>query len=520
MEARPKHLAYSFFKSLRRNISQIQMVDYGLGKPKSFSKRKIILLAIKLAQYLKRNCTGQMRIGVVLPSGVGGVVANLAVFFSGKIPVNLNFSLGSEIARQLIEKADIKTIITAEKMMDKFPDFPWTQEIVEVSSWFKKLAEAPYRLFLEVILLSFPFSLSRLFLQIPKFASQKEAVLLFTSGSSGEPKGVILTHENIISNCEQIKELDLFDSNAKLLANLPLFHSFGFTVATCFPLLHGVSFVSVPSPLDVKLGLQAIRREKITFLLGTPTFLRGFLSKGKKEDVKSLRYVVAGAEKSAESFKNKWEDFANCCYLEGYGLTETSPGISFNLPGSGRLPNSVGRLFKGIECKTINPDTRLNLPQGEIGLLCFRGPNIFHGYLDEDKKTKEVITDDGWFITGDLGYVNEAGFLFIEGRLSRFSKIGGEMVPHVTVEDAIRKIISNEQDNEIQLVILGKPDETKGEQLILVVEQKIDFPNLRKKLTESGLPNLWIPKRFIEISEIPILPTGKVDFQGLNKMIS
>ena len=239
-------------------------------------------------------------------------------------------------------------------------------------------------------MLSFPFSLSRLLLQIPKFASQKEAVLLFTSGSSGEPKGVILTHENIISNCEQIKELDLFDSNAKLLANLPLFHSFGFTVATCFPLLHGVSFVSVPSPLDVKLGLQAIRREKITFLLGTPTFLRGFLSKGKKEDVKSLRYVVAGAEKSAESFKNKWEDFANCCYLEGYGLTETSPGISFNLPGSGRLPNSVGRLFKGIECKTINPDTRLNLPQGEIGLLCFRGPNIFHGYLDEDKKTKEV----------------------------------------------------------------------------------------------------------------------------------
>jgi acyl-[acyl-carrier-protein]-phospholipid O-acyltransferase/long-chain-fatty-acid--[acyl-carrier-protein] ligase len=269
----------------------------------------------------------------------------------------------------------------------------------------------------------------------------------------------------------------------------------------------------------VKLGLQAIRNEKITFLLGTPTFLRGFLSRAKKDDFISLRYVVAGAEKSPDSFKAKWEEFANCTYLEGYGLTETSPGISFNLPGNGSKKGSVGKLFTSIECKTIHPETNCEQSPGESGLLCFRGPNIFYGYLDEIEKTNEVLTNDGWFITGDLGYTDNEGFLYIEGRLSRFSKIGGEMVPHGTVEDEVRKILDPNRDENFGLVIIGQPDESKGEQLILVIDKEINFSELRKNLTLNGIPNLWIPKKMKKIKEIPVLSTGKTDIVKLEREI-
>jgi acyl-[acyl-carrier-protein]-phospholipid O-acyltransferase/long-chain-fatty-acid--[acyl-carrier-protein] ligase len=228
--------------------------------------------------------------------------------------------------------------------------------------------------------------------------------------------------------------------------------------------------------------------------------------------------VVAGAEKTEDLFRVKWEKFASCSYLEGYGLTETSPVISFNLPRHGFRKGSVGRLFSEIECKTIHPDDRHDLKTGETGLLCFRGPNIFSGYLNDVQKTEEVLTDENWFITGDIGYLDEDQFLFIKGRLSRFSKIGGEMVPHETVEETIKKILSN-QDDETSLVVVGQPDPNKGEQLVLVSEQELDFPELRKKLSENGLPNLWIPKKVQKIDQIPILPTGKIDIQGIKNLL-
>ena len=228
---------------------------------------------------------------------------------------------------------------------------------------------------------------------------------------------------------------------------------------------------------------------------------------------------MAGAEKTESSFKKKWEEFAQCSYLEGYGLTESAPGISFNLPNDGSRKGSVGRLFSEIECKTIHPETRKDLQPGESGLLCFRGPNIFSGYLDDTEKTKEVLTEENWLITGDIGYLDPDNFLFIKGRLSRFSKIGGEMVPHETIEEAIREILSDNDQKEASLFVCGKPDENKGEILILLIDQEIDFFKLRKNLGEYGLPNLWIPKKIQVIDKFPILPTGKIDFQKIKKLI-
>ena len=519
MKIEAEHIADALFRSLKKKSDRLPLVDYGLPRPFSCSRKKLLLLSVKLALYLRKNCQTQ-RIGIVLPPGLAGTIANIAVFFAGKTPVNLNFSLGSSVAEKLILKAEIKTIITAEKMMDKFPDFPWPNNIFEISDWLKNLVERPYQLIQTALILQLPLCSSRFFLRIPTKVSTKEATILFTSGSSGDPKAVILSHKNILSNCAQINQLGLFDKDASLLANLPLFHSFGFTVSTCFPLLYNIPIIAVPSPLDVKLGLEAIRKEKITFLLGTPTFLRGFLSRGKAEDFKSLKYVVAGAEKTEDSFRIKWEGFASCSYLEGYGLTETAPVISFNLPNEGFRKDSVGRLFPDIECKTIHPDTSQDLNSGDTGLLCFRGPNIFSGYLNDVKQTDEVLTDERWFITGDIGYLDDDNFLFIKGRLSRFSKIGGEMVPHETIEETIKSILSNQDDNESSLVVVGQPDPNKGEQLVVVSEQELDFPALRKKLSENGLPNLWIPKKVQKIDKIPILPTGKIYFQGVKKLIS
>lgn len=519
MKNKGENLALAFFCALKKKSSIMPIVDYGMSEPFRCSRKKLLVLSIKLASQIRKPSVSK-RVGVVLPPGLAGTIATLGVFFAGKIPVHLNFSLGSEVAHKLIKKAEIETIITAHKMMEKFPDFPWTKDVFEISSWLKTLSKKPYRLIREIFILSFPLRLAQILLRIPCLENTEEATVLFTSGSSGDPKGVVLTHQNILSNCLQIDRLNLFEQDAKILANLPLFHSFGFTVATCFPLLYNIPLVAVPSPLDTKSGLNAIRKEKITFLLGTPTFLRGFLSKGVKEDFLSLRYVVAGAEKSPDSFKEKWEKFACCSYLEGYGLTETSPGVSFNLPGSGSREGSVGRLFSEIECKTIHPETRETLMPGVSGLLCFRGPNIFSGYLNDEEKTKEVLENDKWLITGDLGYLDKDNFLFIDGRLSRFSKIGGEMVPHGTIEDEVIKILLNKCGKEICAVIVGIPDKVKGEQLLLVVDQEIDLFLLRKKLGESGLPNLWIPKTMQVVEEIPHLPTGKVDFQGVGKLIN
>lgn len=518
MKNKSVHIAHAFFLALNKKSKKATIIDYGLPNANIFKSKRLLLVSLKLASFIKQRVSSR-RVGVVLPPGIGAIIVNMAIFFSGKIPVNLNFSLGNKVARSLIRKAEISTIITAHKMIEKFPEFPWTKDIFDISLWLKNLAKNPHRLLLKGIFLLLPPSISSYCLGIPRSVLHDEATLLFTSGSSGEPKGVVLTHENLLSNCEQINRLGLFDKDSIILANLPLFHSFGFTVATCFPLLYGISIVTVPSPLDVKLGLKAIREEEITVLLGTPTFLRGFLARSEKEDFNSLKYIVAGAEKSPLEFIRQWEKKANCKYLEGYGLTETSPGISFNLPGAGSRQNSVGRLFDYVECKTIHPDTRVDLSMGNTGLLCFRGPNIFRGYLNDIEKTREVLTDDGWFITGDIGYIDDDGFLFIKGRASRFSKIGGEMVPHITIEDEIRKIVQFDSTESNGLVILGKPDQKKGEQLILVVEQEIDFQDLKNRLKDNGLPNLWIPKSVEIIKEIPCLPTGKIDFVNLKKQL-
>jgi acyl-[acyl-carrier-protein]-phospholipid O-acyltransferase/long-chain-fatty-acid--[acyl-carrier-protein] ligase len=363
-----------------------------------------------------------------------------------------------------------------------------------------------------------PINLSKKLIGIPKYATNEEVALLFTSGSSGKPKGVMLGHDNIISNINGINAMQKFETDSKILANLPLFHSFGFTVTMWFPLINDIKIVTVPSPLEIQKSIDVIQKEQINVLLGTPTFLNGYLKKGTSNKLKSVKYVIAGAEKSKIEFMNQWENTIDCVYLEGYGLTETSPVCCLNTPDSGIKKGSVGKLLPNIMIKTKNPDTLQDLRIHESGLLCFKGPNIFGGYLKEFEKTLNAFEQD-WFITGDIGHLDEQGFVHIEGRLSRFSKIGGEMIPHETIESVAVKILNLENEEQISLIVTGRPHETKGEELVLLTTKTINFKELKQKLSNE-LGNLFVPKIHKKVDEIPVLPTGKLDLQSIKELVN
>ena len=514
-----KNLPLALFQSLRDNFFTEVITDYGRPEPIRMKGWTVLVLALFLSRKIRTyECS---RIGLALPPGVAGVLGNLAVLFAGKTPVNLNLTVSKDSMISSLHEAEIEVMLSAEKVRSKFPEFPWADHFIDLGDWLavEKNKKGPI-LFLALQLLCFSRAVLKKFKLHQIGINRKEAVLLFTSGSSSQPKGVVLSDENILSNCTQMNALDLFNPNMTLLGNLPLFHSFGLTVGTFFPLLFGLRIVAAPSPLDYKSSLRAIREGRAEVLLGTPTFLRGYLRKAKSDDFKSVRFVVAGAEKSPPDLINVWENEFGCEYLEGYGLTECSPGISFNLPGRGKKVESVGRLMKNIDGRTVDPETRVVLDKNETGVLSFRGPNIFAGYLNNPEKTKEVFSDDGWFMTGDLGRMDEDGFLFIEGRLSRFSKVGGEMVSHESVEDVIAGLLSvdGHTSDDILCAVTGIEDGSKGECLVLLSTVAVNSKWLGDNLRNKGIPNLWIPKHIKKTEKIPILGTGKLDLRKLKEL--
>jgi len=514
-----KNLPVALFRSVRAKFFTHVVIDYGRSEPIRMKGWTLLVLALFLSRKIK-TCECK-RIGLALPPGVAGILGNLAVLFAGKIPVNLNLTVSKESMISTLREAEIEVMLSGEKVRKKFPDFPWCDNFMDLGKLLEVEKNKKVSLLFSALQLWFlPRFVMKKFQLNQIENNRKEAALLFTSGSSSQPKGVVLSDENILSNCAQMNALGLFTPNMSLLGNLPLFHSFGLTVGTFFPLLFGLRIVAAPSPLDYKSSLRAIREGRAEVLLGTPTFLRGYLRKAKSDDFKSVRYVVAGAEKSPPDLINIWENEFGCEYLEGYGLTECSPGLSFNLPGSGKKVGSVGRLMKNIEGRTVDPETGDVLEKNETGILSFRGPNIFAGYLNNSEKTKEVFSDDGWFITGDLGRMDTDGFLFIEGRLSRFSKIGGEMVSHESVEDAITGLLSMDghTNDDIICAVTGIADESKGECLVLLVKSKVDPKWLAAQLRKEGFPNLWIPKIIKKVDEIPVLGTGKLNLSKIQEL--
>lgn len=514
------HLAYEALKSLKEWATSEAIVDYTLDR-KALSAHQLLALSLTLSRHFKAIFKSHSRVGIVLPPGIAGTLANLGLLFANKIPINLNFTLGPEIIKDCMQKAEITAIITTHALQQKCPHFPFPQNTVDIVELLKNISKIKFIALLGLVKI-LPTHLLVKLLNIPQKGGDNEASILFTSGSLGTPKGVILTHKNILSNILQIDSIGVIPSHEILIASLPIFHSFGFTVTMWYTLIKKVKTVCVPSPLDFKKIAQAIHNEGVTVYMATPTFLKPYLKRIEPELLKSLKCVIAGAEKTPEGLHKAWETKFNSAYLEGYGLTETTPVVAVNLPFyntagmSLRRDKSVGQLFPEMSAKIVDTETLEDLPLGSQGLLAFKGPNVFLEYFKDPELTQRSFKN-GWYITGDLGRIDKDGFIYVEGRLSRFSKIGGEMVPHVTIEQKILEALKIDDESWV-IAVTSKPDPEKGEALVILTTVDFDFEFLKHELHKIGLSNLWIPKHIKKINAIPLLASGKLDIKTCQKL--
>jgi acyl-[acyl-carrier-protein]-phospholipid O-acyltransferase / long-chain-fatty-acid--[acyl-carrier-protein] ligase len=518
-------LAEECIRGLKRRRFSTAVID-GVDQSK-LSRAKLLGAAAALSCFLRKESADE-RIAIVLPASKGAMVANLAVILAGKVPVDLNFTMGRTANESCCKRANLRMAISASQFMGRLKDFPWPERVLKLDEliprmkrqiifWWMMSILAPVRLLLRL-------------LQIPKKGGHAEATLLFTSGSTGEPKGVVLSHRNIVGNVSQFRELLDAKKEDAILASLPFFHSFGSTVTLWYPLIAGVRIVTYPTPLEAARNAALIERYKVTLLLATPTFLRGYLRKAEPHQLCSLRLVITGAEKLPLDLAKNFEQRFSQRVFEGYGLTETSPVVSVNLPEprptkageqvqpSSRL-GSVGKMAPGIAAEIRDPETNRKLSLHETGMLWLRGSNIFEGYLRDSERTAEVL-HDGWLKTGDIGRFDEDGFLYIEGRLSRFSKIGGEMVPHEAIEHKIIDLLKLSGKDERSIAIVGVQDEAKGEALVLLSAVDVDLAQLRDKLRETGVANLWIPKQVKRVESIPVLASGKLDLKKCRELVA
>ena len=499
----------------------------------SLTYSKLLGAAIALSREI-RAATDKKRVGIILPPGKGGLLANLAVLFANKIPVNLNFTASQEAVQSAIRQADLDKFITADPFVRKFPTFPWppNRDLMLV----ERILPGIRKRIIKWVLLAriLPAGLLQGLIGLRKGRrGDDEAILLFTSGSSGEPKGVPLTHRNVLANVCQFGTRLSLPPGGGILGSLPLFHSLGCTATLWFPVIEGVKLVTYPSPLETKRLAELIHAHQILLLLATPTFLRGYMRRIDPELLSSLRLVVTGAEKLPSNLALSFEKKFGILPFEGYGLTETSPATNVNLPdapapndGTPVLPNnklgSVGPFLPGVAVRITDPSTDEPSAIDQSGIIWLKGANIFPGYLNREDLTAEVIEDD-WFKTGDVGRIDENGFLYIEGRISRFSKIAGEMVPHEALEGHLNKILGLDGEEERKIAVIGLPDEQKGEVIALlsaVVSNtpEQDVTDMRYKLMDLGIPSLWCPKFIIPVNEIPMLASGKLDIKGCERL--
>src|SRR5437879_4818161 len=518
-----RHLAEECVRGLKRRPFATAVID-GIDHS-SLSRAKLLGAASALSRHLRKEFPDE-RIAIVLPASKGSMMANLAVILANKTPVDLNFTMGRGANESCCRRANLGVAISATPFIERLDDFPWPERVL-------KLDELMPRMKRQIILwwivsIVVPARLLLPLLKIPKKGGHAEAVLLFTSGTTGEPKGAVMSHRNVVGNVFQFRQLLDAKKTDAILASLPFFHTFGSTVTLWYPLIEGVRIVTYPNPLDASKCAALIDRYELTFLLLTPTFLRLYLRKAEPKQLRSLRLIITHAEKLPLEMPTNFEErFLNKVF-ECYGMTDNASVVSVNLPdpepkrpGEHVQPSSrsgsVGRLAPGIAAEIREPETNRKLSTYEAGMLWLRGPNMFKGYLHDPKRTAEVLSDS-WLKTGDIGRFDEDGFLYIEGRLSRFSKIGGEMVPHEAIEQNIIDLLQFSGRDERPLAIVGVQDEAKGEALVLLSAVDIDLADLRKKLQDAGVPNLWIPKHVQRVDAIPVLASGKLDLKKCNEV--
>ena len=511
----------SFVQTARRHPFRFAMAD---GRTPKLAFGGALTRTIFLARRLRPVWGNQEMVGILLPPSVPGALVNLAALLMGKVPVNLNYTASNEVLASCAKQCELETVITSRAFLERVHLEPPAQAIMledlaEKPGFFERVTAALISWLLPVGLVEKCVGAGR------KVALDDTATIIFSSGSTGDPKGVVLTHYNVASNVEQLNQVFMLGRNDKILGILPFFHSFGFTGTLCLPTTIGMGVVFHPNPLEARTIGALVSQYAVTFLLATPTFLQSYTRRCSPEDFGSLQYVMAGAEKLPERVSIAFEDRFGVRPLEGYGCTECSPAVTVNTRDFraaqfrqvGAKRASIGHPLPGISVRIVNPETLGRLPQGETGLLLVRGPNVMKEYLNRPEKTAEVLRD-GWYNTGDIATMDEDGFVRITDRLTRFSKIGGEMVPHIKIEDTLHEISGS---MEQIFAVTAIPDERKGERLIVLHT----LPNERlqeclAELAKSELPALWKPRpdQFVHVDSLPYLGTGKLDLRRLKEI--
>jgi acyl-[acyl-carrier-protein]-phospholipid O-acyltransferase/long-chain-fatty-acid--[acyl-carrier-protein] ligase len=517
---RPKDesLPRQFVRTAKHQWRSFSMAD-ATTKPLTFGRA--LVAALLLSRWMRRRLAGQTNVGLLLPSSVGGALANLGVSLSGKVPVNLNFTAGRESMAAAIERCGITTILTSRKFLSKAGIEP-LGGMVFLEDVFKEFGRvAKMRMLVTAYLLP-SWVLNRLF--VPPSDGDALATVIFSSGSTGIPKGVMLTHRNILANVDAIGQVYQLTGDDVMLGVLPFFHSFGFTGTLWFPALGGFGVVFHVNPMDAKTVGELAGRHRATLIISTPTFCSSYVRRCEPEQFRHLRYAIVGAERLREPIAAAFREKFGVDLLEGYGCTEMAPVVAVNVPDvidgrerqRGTRAGSVGHPLPGIAVKVVDPVTGEGPLFDREGLLLVRGPNRMLGYLGDPAKTAEVIRD-GWYVTGDIAAIDDAGFVRITDRLSRFSKIGGEMVPHLRVEEQIQALVGD----QCAAVVTSVPDDVKGERLVAFFTDPAMTPQrLWERLCETELPRLWLPKRedLHLVDAIPTLGTGKVDLRGVREL--
>ena len=496
----------------------------------SLTGSDLLLRSLILRKLLLRHVLSDDEgyVGMLIPQSVGGAVTNMALALDRRVAVHLNYTVSAEVINACCKQAGIKTILGSRLAFKKFN---FNAEDLEAKVFYlEDLRKDPYK----------PTMMDKLTsLFVTKFSSANSIIkslgldeikpddiltVIFTSGSTGVPKGVMLTHANVASNVEAINQIAKLRPDDMVIGILPFFHSMGFTVTIWTPLCHPIGVAYHPNPLEAKKVGEVTEKNKGTVMVATPTFLRSYLRRVTPEQFKSLDIVITGAEKLPRDVSDQFEEKYGVRPVEGYGATETSPLVSVNVPKSRQASDdhieskegTVGRTIPGVAAKVTDLDTGEELGEDQSGMLWIKGPNVMKGYYHREDLTNEVIVD-GWYKTGDVAMIDKDGFIKITGRMSRFSKIGGEMVPHIKIEESLNQILGATE--EMLAAVTAVPDARKGERLIVLhraTGNSID--DIRKALSEEhGLPNIFIPSAdsFLEVEELPVLGTGKLDLKGL-----
>jgi acyl-[acyl-carrier-protein]-phospholipid O-acyltransferase/long-chain-fatty-acid--[acyl-carrier-protein] ligase len=520
-KARMKPLERMFVRSARRHPFRFAMAD---GRVPKLRAGATLVRTIFLARRLAKVWSGQNMVGILLPPSVAGALVNFAALLMSKVPVNLNYTVSSETMASCARQCELKTVVTSKAFLERFPvHVPGQCVLLEDLAANPRMGE---KLLAVLMAWTFPVRLIERALGCSKPARLDDlATVIFSSGSTGEPKGVMLSHYNIGSNLEQLGQIFALGGRDKILGVLPFFHSFGFTGTFAMPLALGTGVVYHPNPLDAKAIGALVSQYRMTFLLSTPTFLQGYMRRCEPEDFGSLEYVLVGAEKMPERLAQAFEDKFGIRPLEAYGCTECAPAVTVNTRDYraagyrqvGAKRGKIGHPLPGISVRIVDPESMVPLPTNAPGLLLVRGPNVMKGYLGKPEKTEQVLRDE-WYQTGDIASLDEDGFLAITDRLSRFSKIGGEMVPHGRIEEKLHEVGGL---TEQKFAVTAVADERKGERLVVLhtlPEEQIK--EYVEKLSQAGFPNLWIPRAnaFYHVESLPCLGTGKIDLRRIRDL--